>query len=70
MSKKKLKTAAIYVRVSTDAQAEEGYSVEAQKEQLAAYCISKEIKNYEFYIDGGWSGSSINRHARLPRAPR
>lgn len=61
MSKKKLKTAAIYVRVSTDAQAEEGYSVEAQKEQLAAYCISKEIKNYEFYIDGGWSGSSINR---------
>lgn len=61
MSKKKLKTAAIYVRVSTDAQAEEGYSVEAQKEQLAAYCISKGIKNYEFYIDGGWSGSSINR---------
>lgn len=51
MSKKKLKTAAIYVRVSTDAQAEEGYSVEAQKEQLAAYCISKEIKNYEFYIE-------------------
>lgn len=55
------KIAAIYIRVSTDAQAEEGYSIDAQKEQLAAYCVSKGIKNYEFYIDGGWSGSNINR---------
>lgn len=55
------KTASIYIRVSTDAQFEEGYSVEAQKEQLSAYCISKGIKNYEFYIDGGWSGSNIER---------
>lgn len=53
--------AAIYVRVSTDAQFEEGYSVDAQKEQLSAYCISKGMKNYEFYIDGGWSGSNIER---------
>lgn len=59
--KKNKKIAAIYIRVSTDAQFEEGYSVDAQKEQLAAYCISKGIKNYEFYIDGGWSGSNINR---------
>lgn len=55
------KKAAIYIRVSTDAQAEEGYSIDAQKEQLAAYCVSKGIKAYEFYIDGGWSGSNINR---------
>ena len=55
------KKAAIYIRVSTDAQAEEGYSIEAQKEQLGAYCISKGIKNYEYYIDGGWSGSNIER---------
>ena len=55
------KVAAIYIRVSTDAQAEEGYSIDAQKEQLSAYCISKNIKNYNFYIDGGWSGSNINR---------
>ncbi len=55
------KYAAIYIRVSTDAQAEEGYSIDAQKEQLSAYCVSKGIKNYKFYIDGGWSGSNINR---------
>ena len=53
--------AAIYIRVSTDAQAEEGYSIDAQKEQLTAYCISKAIKNYDYYIDGGWSGSNLNR---------
>ena len=28
--------AALYVRVSTDAQAEEGYSIEAQQEKLIA----------------------------------
>ena len=55
------KKAAIYIRVSTDAQREEGYSIDAQKEMLTAYCISKGIKNYEYYIDGGFSGSNINR---------
>lgn len=55
------KYAAIYIRVSTDYQAEEGYSIDAQKEQLTAYCVSKGWKNYQYYIDGGWSGSNINR---------
>ncbi len=55
------KISAIYIRVSTDAQREEGYSIEAQKEMLTAYCISKGIKNYDYYIDGGYSGSNIQR---------
>ncbi|MCL2068681.1 MAG: recombinase family protein [Oscillospiraceae bacterium] len=53
--------AAVYIRVSTEAQAEEGYSIEAQKEMLSAYCVSKNIRNYEFYIDAGFSGSNIER---------
>lgn len=52
---------ALYIRVSTDAQAEEGYSIEAQQEMLEGYCKSKQIENYEFYIDGGFSGSNIER---------
>lgn len=52
---------ALYIRVSTDAQFEEGYSVEAQKQMLEGYCASKGIKNYEFYIDGGFTGSNIER---------
>ena len=55
------KKAAIYIRVSTDAQREEGYSIDAQKEMLTAHCISKNIKNYEYYIDGGFTGSNIER---------
>ncbi len=52
---------ALYIRVSTDAQAEEGYSVEAQKEMLSGYCKSKNIKEYDFYIDAGRSGANIER---------
>ena len=55
------KKAALYIRVSTDAQYEEGYSVEAQKQKLEQYCKLKDITDYEFYIDGGWSGSNIDR---------
>jgi site-specific DNA recombinase len=53
--------AALYIRVSTDAQFEDGYSVEAQQEKLKAYCKLKDIEHYRFYIDGGWSGSNIDR---------
>src|SRR5699024_204997 len=52
---------ALYVRVSTDSQFEEGYSVEAQTEKLEAWCKVKNYKNTELYIDGGWSGSNIDR---------
>ncbi|MCL2577551.1 MAG: recombinase family protein [Defluviitaleaceae bacterium] len=55
------KAAAIYIRVSTDAQREEGYSIDAQKEMLQAHCVSKGIKNYIYYIDGGFTGSNIDR---------
>lgn len=52
---------ALYIRVSTDFQFEEGYSVEAQQKKLEQWCVLRDITNYEFYIDGGWSGSNINR---------
>ncbi len=58
---KEMKHAALYERVSTDAQFEEGYSIDAQKKQLEAYCISKGIQKFKHYTDGGWSGSTIER---------
>ncbi|MCL2752761.1 MAG: recombinase family protein [Defluviitaleaceae bacterium] len=61
MTLNKTKTAAIYIRVSTEAQREEGYSIDAQKEMLTAHCVSKGIKNYAYYIDGGFTGSNIER---------
>lgn len=61
MSNIKTRKTALYIRVSTDSQFEEGYSVDAQKEKLEQYCKLKDIEKYDFYIDGGWSGSNIDR---------
>lgn len=52
---------ALYVRVSTDAQAEEGYSIDAQVEKLTQWCKIKGYGAYEVYQDGGWSGSNLDR---------
>ena len=52
---------ALYIRVSTEAQAEEGYSIQAQIERLEAYCKAMGWDDFELYIDGGFSGSNLNR---------
>lgn len=52
--------AALYARVSTDTQ-NEGYSIDAQKELLKKYCEVKQITSYDYYIDGGYSGSNVER---------
>lgn len=55
------KWAAVYIRVSTEGQREEGYSIEAQTALLSAYCTAREIREYELYIDGGFTGSNLER---------
>ncbi len=55
--------AAIYTRVSTDDQAEEGYSLDAQKERLEAYCEAQGWQISDIYIDDGHSGRNIRRPA-------
>ncbi|MBQ9530970.1 MAG: recombinase family protein [Eubacterium sp.] len=52
---------AIYVRVSTKFQAEEGHSIPAQLEKLHSFCEIKGWDNIKDYVDGGFSGSSLNR---------
>lgn len=41
----------------------EGYSIDAQKEILLNYAKSKEYDEFEFYIDGGFSGKNLDRPA-------
>lgn len=53
--------AAIYVRVSTDEQAQYGYSVEAQKEKLLAFCKSQDWEVYKAYVDDGFRATTLNR---------
>lgn len=55
--------AAIYVRVSTEEQAAEGYSIDAQKELLQDYCIVEGWDIAGIYEDDGYSGRNIKRPA-------
>lgn len=55
--------AAIYIRVSTDRQAEEGFSIDAQKRKLFSYCESHEWVVVGAYIDEGESAKDTNRTA-------
>lgn len=52
---------AIYVRVSTDEQAKEGYSLGAQKEKLEAFCFSQGWEIKKIYIEEGQSAKDTNR---------
>ena len=52
---------AIYIRVSTDEQATEGYSIRAQEERLIAYCQSQDWDVTNIYKDEGYSAKDTNR---------
>lgn len=56
-----MKKAAIYVRVSTQEQAQEGYSIGEQKERLISYCKAHDWSITNFYVDGGYSGANLDR---------
>ncbi|MCL2285843.1 MAG: recombinase family protein [Firmicutes bacterium] len=51
---------AIYVRVSTEEQAKEGYSIRAQIEKLKSYIRIKDWSFYKVYSDEGISGKNIS----------
>ncbi len=54
---------ALYVRVSTDKQAEYGMSLDAQRAELERYCHERGWEIVEVYVDGGFSGKDIDRPA-------
>lgn len=52
-------TARGYVRVSTEEQAVNGVSIDAQKEILQAYAVVKGYTDFKIYTDEGFSGSTM-----------
>src|SRR5690625_439399 len=52
---------AIYIRVSTREQADEGYSIASQREKLISFCKAMSWSNYKFYVDEGVSAKDMNR---------
>jgi DNA invertase Pin-like site-specific DNA recombinase len=57
--------AAIYTRVSTEEQAKEGFSLDAQLDKLRSYCKARDWVITGEYIDDGYSGRKIKRPAYL-----
>jgi DNA invertase Pin-like site-specific DNA recombinase len=55
------KTAIGYVRVSTQEQASEGVSLDAQRDRLTAYCKMNGIRLIDIKADEGISGSTLER---------
>ena len=56
-----MKRTALYIRVSTTRQEQEGYSIPLQKERMVAYCKAKGWAVAGVFIDPGHSGSSVDR---------
>ena len=67
MDPSKPKRVALYARVSTEEQAEKGYSIEGQKEKIHQYC---ELHGYTVvgeYVDAGISGKNITKRPEVQR---
>jgi len=54
---------AIYTRVSTEDQAKEGFSLNAQLDKLRAYCKARDWVISSEYVDDGYSGRNVKRPA-------
>jgi site-specific DNA recombinase len=57
-----MKKAIIYVRVSTDEQAEKGFSLQHQEERIRGFCLQQGIEVVGFYKED-YSAKSFNRPA-------
>jgi DNA invertase Pin-like site-specific DNA recombinase len=55
--------AALYARVSTEDQAKEGFSLDAQLERLRSFCNARGWEIAGEYVDDGYSGRDDNRPA-------
>ncbi|MBU3912433.1 MAG: recombinase family protein [Candidatus Omnitrophica bacterium] len=54
---------AIYIRVSTEDQAKEGYSLEVQREYLESFAQREVFEVFKVYCDDGISAYSTRRPA-------
>ena len=58
---------AIYLRVSTEEQARDGFSIHAQKDKLTKYAESNDWDIVDYYIDDGISGKNLTERPEVLR---
>lgn len=57
-----------YIRVSTDQQADQGVSLEAQEAKIRAYCLLNDLELLDVYVDAGLSGKRADNRPALQQA--
>ena len=60
-----MKQAIGYVRVSTEQQASEGVSLEAQRAKIEHWCKANDYELVNVYVDAGISGKSMDKRPGL-----
>ena len=61
------KLCGLYMRVSTEDQARESFSLPEQKERLEAFCKFKDYKIVDYYTDAGISAKTGNYRPEFER---
>lgn len=59
------KIAGVYIRVSTEDQAREGFSLGEQEEKLLQLCKFKELEVYKVYKDAGISAKDMEHRPQF-----
>ena len=60
-----VKTATAYIRVSTERQASEGMSLEAQEAKIRSWCLADDVELGDVFVDAGISGSRCDNRPSL-----
>jgi len=63
-----MKKAIGYIRVSTERQAREGVSLDAQREKIEQWCVRNGYELEEVFVDAGISGATMRRRPGLNQA--
>ena len=63
-----MQTAIGYVRVSTEGQAKEGVSLEAQQAKIQAWCLANDVELAGVFVDAGISGKRQDNRPELQNA--
>ena len=66
--KTSMKQAIGYIRVSTEQQANEGVSLEAQEARIGAWCVANGYELVKVFIDAGISGKKMENRPELLKA--
>lgn len=63
-----MKTATAYIRVSTETQATDGVSLDAQRAKIEAWCLVNDFTMGQVFVDAGVSGKRADNRPQLQAA--